>query len=102
MREERRSAAVRTRREEPEVGFDELVEEPQAEEDPGIDPDRKDEHKRKDPGVRIQHEVLTEHGGDRAACAKHRHGGVRRGAPISVISVWVIAATNPPAMYIAR
>ena len=46
MGEERHAAAVGVRREQPEVGLGELVEEPQPQEDEGRDLDREHQHER--------------------------------------------------------
>ena len=85
------------RREEPEVGLDELVEEPDAEEDPGGDPHREDEHQREHPRVGIEHEVRAEHGGDRAAGAEHRHPRVGGRAGEQRHRRLGHVATKPPA-----
>src|SRR5215475_6254285 len=56
--EESDAAAVRRGAEQPEVRLDELVQEPQPEEDPGGDVDEEDrEDVGQDPGARVEDEV---------------------------------------------
>src|SRR5258707_188230 len=55
--EKRRAAAVRVGTEQPEVRLDQLVEEPEAEEEPGRDPDGEDDSEPEDGGARVEHEV---------------------------------------------
>src|SRR5262249_58205488 len=78
--EEGDAAAVRGRTEEAEVGLDELVEEPGAEEEHGRQLCREDDDEPAHGRVRIENEVGAEHGGDRAAGAQVRHAGLRRRA----------------------
>ena len=74
MREERHPAAVGLGAEQPEVRLDQLVQEPQPQEDPGRDPDQEDrEDPGPDPGTGIQHEVGAQHRGDGPAGPQFRH-----------------------------
>jgi hypothetical protein len=67
VREERDATAVRRGAEQPELRLDELVEDPQAEEDPGRDPDQEDrDDVRDDPGAVVQQEIGAQYGGDGA------------------------------------
>src|SRR5215471_18023105 len=66
--EESDAAAVRRGAEQPEVRLDELVQEPQPEEDPGGDVDEEDrEDVGQDPGAWVEDEIGAQHGGDSAA-----------------------------------
>ena len=80
MGKEGDAAAVRARAEDPEVRFDELVEEPRAQEEPGReangDHDDQAEHGR----VGIEHEVRAEYRGDRAAGPEVRNPRIGCGA----------------------
>src|SRR5262245_29719430 len=60
--EERDAAAVCLRGEEAEVRLDELVDEPEAEEDVRGDPDRPEDDERQDARFGIEHEVRAEDG----------------------------------------
>src|SRR6185295_5169582 len=71
--EERDAAAVGLGAEEPEVRLEELVEEPEAEEEPGRDPHRHDHDQAQHGGVRIKHEVRAEDRSDRAARSEVRY-----------------------------
>jgi hypothetical protein len=72
--EERDAAPVRLGVEQPEVGLDELVEEPQPQVDPGRDLDQEDrEDPCGDPGAGVQDEVRAEHRGNGAAGTQLRH-----------------------------
>ena len=59
--------------EQPEVRLEQLVEEPEAEEEPGRDPDRPEDDQAEDGAVRVEDEVGAEHRRDRAARAQLRH-----------------------------
>jgi len=74
MGEEGDAGPVRRGAEQPEVRLDELVQAPQAEEDPGRDLDQEHGHYvRAHPRARVQDEVGAQHGGDGAAGPKLRH-----------------------------
>ena len=60
MREEGAAAAVRARLEEAEVRLEELVEEPEAKEEPGRDSDREDPDQPQHLRARIEREVRAE------------------------------------------
>jgi hypothetical protein len=75
VREEGDAAAVRLRREEPEVRFDQLVEEPEAEVDVGRNLDEEDQRERLDTGVRVEDGERTEHRRNRAARPEIRNLG---------------------------
>jgi hypothetical protein len=71
------AVAARRCRREAGVPFDELIDEPAAEVDPGGNLDEEDEHQRPDPCVRVQDDESAEDGGDRAAGAEGRDACVR-------------------------
>src|SRR5262245_4262242 len=77
--EEGDAPAVRVRAEEAEVRLVELVQEPEAEEEPRRDPDREDDDQPEHTRVRIEDEVRAEHRRDRAARAEVRDPGFFRG-----------------------
>src|SRR5262249_33829283 len=78
--EEGHAAAVRGGVEQTEIGFDELIKEPQSQEDPGWNPDQEDgKNIRADPGTRVKNKVGTQHSGDGAAGPEFRHLGALRG-----------------------
>jgi hypothetical protein len=78
--EEGDAAPVRGRAEDPEVRLDQLVEEPGAEEEPGRQLHREDDHEPAHRRVRVEDEVGAEHGGDRAARAQVGHPRLGRAA----------------------
>src|SRR5262249_58595007 len=78
--EECDAAAVRLRTEDPEVRLDELVEEPEAEEEPGRDPHGDDRDEPEHLRAGVENEVGAEHGRDRTARTEGRDARVDRGA----------------------
>src|SRR5260221_9052258 len=67
--EERDAAPVRTSAEDSEVGLEELVQEPEAQEEPGRELHREDGQETTHGRVRLEHEVGAQYGRDRAAGA---------------------------------
>src|SRR5512133_3822981 len=67
VREERHAASVRRRRRATRARFDELVDDPAAEVDPGRDLDEEDEHQRADVCAWVENDEGAEDSGDRAA-----------------------------------
>src|SRR5215475_7223594 len=79
--EERDTAPVCRGAKQPEVRLDQLVQEPQPEEDPGGDVDEEDgKDPGADPGAGVQQEVRAQHGGDGAAGPQVWHLRVGGGA----------------------
>jgi hypothetical protein len=97
VREERHAASVRRCRREAGVRFDELVDEPAAEVDPGRDLDDEDEQQRADVRAWIENDE-----GRTAAIAPLAPSvGTRAAAAVpksSVTAVCAIVAAKPPAM----
>ena len=97
MGEEAHAAPVRVRAEQPEVRLEELIQEPEAEEEPGRDRTGKTTSEPEDGGARIEHEVRPEHP---AIAPLALRFGIRPSAaePKAVSkSVCAIIATKPPA-----